>query len=93
MKSEEWNEIPAHKPDVNWVILTQDGDIITSVKRLSDGAVFTLGGYYCIEHPTGVAYGSPTGPITKLWASFEQMRIDVGRAGTHIDMPIIPVNK
>lgn len=71
----------------NWEILVQEGDDILSVRRLSDGEIFHVGGFYTIEGVTSPKIG----PITKLWQSFEQMRIDVGRGGCHIDMPIHPV--
>jgi hypothetical protein len=72
---------------INWKVLETDGYEILSVMRLSDKAVFKVGGYYTIDGTT-----DPVGPIDKLWQSFEQMRLDVGRMGMHIDMPIHPVN-
>lgn len=47
---------------------------IYSVKRLPDGEIFTLG--------DKVGIGTlPAGNITRLWVSFDQMRLDVGSLG------------
>lgn len=47
---------------------------IYSVKRLPDGEIFTVG------DKIGIGT-SPAGNITKIWVSFDQMRLDVGNLG------------
>lgn len=64
---------------------------VNSVKRISDGEIFTLG---------GILYDNPYefdddmraegdnefiyGVITKLWASHDQFRADIGRMGSNL---------
>lgn len=51
---------------------------IQSVKRISDGEIFSLGD--TIIDSTGTSDPS-FGKITKIWPSFNQMRADIGRIG------------
>ncbi len=64
----------------DWTILTLDSDEIKSVRRTSDGEVFSIGDkviYDFQKHNPEKALGK----IDRIWVSFEQLRIDIGNCG------------
>jgi len=72
----------------DWKIISYDNDKgkILSVERTSDGEIFSLGdtiGY--------VPDGKEIGKIDRLWKSFEQMRIDVGKLGVVLNDEIMKI--
>ena len=77
-KFEELNESDYQYSTDEWEITDYDNDSgkILSVKRTSDGEIFSVG------DNVGLKPGDrPLGKIDKFWKSFEQMRVDIGRLG------------
>lgn len=60
----------------DYVIIKQDNNHITEVKRISDNMIFKLGDNVKCS-TSGLVYGK----ITKIWISFNQLRIDIDRLG------------
>ena len=72
----------------DWDITDYDGEKILSVKRNSDGEIFSVGdtvGY----KPDGKVIGE----IDRIWKSFEQMRMDVGKLGLVLNDDLMKVEE
>ena len=77
----------------DWEIIDYDNDSgkILSVQRLSDDEIFSIG-----DTIGFVPDGEIIGVIDRLWKSYEQMRIDIGKLGLVLNddiMKIDDVNK
>jgi hypothetical protein len=59
---------------------------IYSIKRLSDGEIFTVGDQLLLG-------GEDYAKIDKIWPSFEQMRADSGRLGLVLNNKFLTVKK
>lgn len=71
---------------------------INSVKRIKDGEVFTLGDY--VENKEiknlnlNIFLDECIGPITKIWPSLDQMRIDIDKLGMVLNnLDVVKVDK
>lgn len=58
----------------------EDSIQINSVRRFSDGEIFTLGDTITLDHGFGLDDNHKQ-VISKIWPSFDQMRADCGRSG------------
>jgi len=65
----------------------EDWDVL-SVKRLSDGEIFSVGDLIGLNPDN-----KEVGKIDRIWPSFEQMRIDVGNLGLVLNDDIVKLNK
>jgi len=83
MKVKKLNEFNAYSED-DWKIISQKDDEILSVKRVSDGEIFSVGDLIGFRPDN-----KEIGKIDRLWQSFEQMRIDVGKLGLVLNDEIV----
>jgi len=83
------NEDSKYSTD-DWTIIDYDNDSgkILSVKRTSDGEVFSIGDEIGLRPDNKSA-----GKIDRLWKSFEQMRIDIGNLGLVLNDDLVNLKK
>lgn len=74
----------------DWVIMDYDNDSgkILSVKRNSDGEIFSIGDEIGLRPDN-----KSVGKIDRLWKSFDQMRIDVGNLGLVLNDELVILKK
>lgn len=72
---------------------------IHSVKRLSDGEIFTVGDQLLLDNGAGPGQHGPSLPrlkdekVGKIWPSFDQMRADINGLGLLLNHDFIKVKK
>jgi len=89
LKTFETYSSDAYSTD-DWAIIDYDNDSgkILSVKRISDGEVFSIGDEIGLRPDNKSA-----GKIDRLWKSFDQMRIDVGSLGLVLNDELVNLKK